>query len=171
MTRIDDKTFIEAVKQSTSIRQILKKLGLAPAGGNYSTIHRRIASLHIDTSHFLGQAHNRGKYHGPKRPIEDYLSNRAYMQSDKLKKRLISEGIFEHRCSSCKLTEWLGNPMPLELEHKDGNHRNNYLNNLCLLCPNCHTFTPTYRGKNIGKRHGIIQEEIHMQDTWLATLT
>ena len=55
-------------------------------------------------------------------------------------------------CSRCNLTEWLGQLIPLELEHIDGDNSNNSLENLCLLCPNCHALTPTYRGKNIGKK-------------------
>lgn len=54
-----------------------------------------------------------------------------------------------HECQRCKLTTWLGNPITLELEHKDGNNRNNVKSNLLLLCPNCHSYTDTWRGRNI----------------------
>ena len=141
----------KAVKNSTSIRQVLIKLGLVPAGGNYESIKNLISSLNLDTSHFLGQAIHKGKKFGPKRPIEDYLSNSKPIQSYKLKNRLISEGYFDCICDSCRKTQWMGKPIPLELDHIDGNHQNNNLNNLRLLCPNCHAFTSTYRGKNKSK--------------------
>jgi len=54
-----------------------------------------------------------------------------------------------HRCEHCGLTKWLGKKIPLELHHKDGNKKNNTKKNLLLVCPNCHTFTDTYKGKNI----------------------
>ena len=53
-----------------------------------------------------------------------------------------------HRCESCSNTEWLGDPIPLELEHVDGNNKNQVKENLLLLCPNCHAKTSTYRGRN-----------------------
>ena len=65
-----------------------------------------------------------------------------------MRKRLISEGIKEHKCECCGLSEWLGEPIPLELDHIDGDHYNNTYKNLKILCPNCHAKTPTYRGKN-----------------------
>lgn len=80
-------------------------------------------------------------------PIEVYLSNKKYIQSDSLKKRLIKENYKNHRCEKCGLTEWQGNPIPLELHHKDGNRFNNSLDNIELLCPNCHALTDNYRGK------------------------
>ena len=70
----------------------------------------------------------------------------------KLKNMLLRDGVFQPVCSSCNSAEWLGKPIPLELEHIDGNCRNNTLENLTLLCPNCHAFTSTYRGKNIGNK-------------------
>lgn len=79
---------------------------------------------------------------------DDYLSNRCPIQSYGLKRRLLREGIFEPRCNKCRGTEWLGEPIPLELEHRDGNPTNNQLSNLELLCPNCHAQTPTYRSRN-----------------------
>jgi len=137
-----------AVLASRSIRQVLNKLGLKPAGGNYSTFHKLVAKNNIDISHLKKQGWNKGMLFGPKRPIKDYLSNKHGIQSNALKKRLIREGIFQHKCSTCKGTEWLGNPIPIELDHINGNSSDNSLDNLRILCPNCHALTPTYRGKN-----------------------
>lgn len=66
-----------------------------------------------------------------------------------LKKYIIS--IFGYSCSVCGITEWNGKELVLELEHKDGNSENNEISNLCLLCPNCHSQTPTFKGRNFGK--------------------
>ena len=138
----------EAVKTSTSIRQVLDKLNIVPAGGNYQTTNRRIQKLDIDTSHFTGQAWNRGKVIGPKRPIEEYLKENSVVQSFRLKNRLLLEGIKQHKCECCGITEWNKKPAPLELDHINGNHHDNRLENLRILCPNCHAQTDTYRGKN-----------------------
>ena len=138
----------EAVKKSTSIRQVLEKLDIVPAGGNYQTTNRRIEKLNIDISHFTGQAWNRGKVIGPKRPIEEYLIENSVVQSFKLKGRLLSEGLKQHKCECCGITKWNGKPAPIELDHINGNHHDNRLENLRILCPNCHAQTDTYRGKN-----------------------
>lgn len=142
--------FIEAVKTSTSIRQVLHKLNIKEAGGNYMTAKTLIKEASIDTSHFIPYTQiNKGKKFGPKRPLEDYLSNKYKIISYRLKNRLIQENIFTHQCSNCKLEQWLGNPIPLELHHHDGNHINNNIDNISLLCPNCHTLTDNYRGKKL----------------------
>ena len=146
-----EQEFINAVKSSFSIRQVLDKLNLKQAGGNYKTIKRGIKRLNLDTSHFKGQGWNKGKTFSPKRDIQEYLSNKITIQSNRLKKRLIKEGYFEHKCYQCNLKTWNGKPIPIELEHIDGNHANNNLDNLTILCPNCHAQTETYRGKNISK--------------------
>lgn len=137
-----------AVQNSRSIAQVLNKLGIVPAGGNYQTVKRRIAKYSIDTSHFGGQSWNKGKITGHKKPISFYLTKNSIIQSFKLKKRLLSENIFEHKCCECQQNTWLKQPIPLELHHIDGNHYNNELSNLTLLCPNCHALTENYRGKN-----------------------
>lgn len=146
--KISDEQFSSYVSKSTSIAEVLRKMGYAGAGGNYQTCHKRIQRLNLDTSHFVGQGSNKGKTFGPKRPIEDYLSNSQSINSVELKRRLIQENIFEHKCYSCNLTEWLGELIPIELHHIDGNNKNNNLNNLQILCPNCHAKTDTYCGKN-----------------------
>ena len=141
----------EAVETSTSIRQVLQKLNVVPAGGNYATTKRRIEKLNIDTSHFTGQGHLKGKVNTyMKRPIEDYLSNTQTITSYRLKQRLIQEGFKQHKCEMCGITEWNGQPTPIELDHIDGNHYNNDIENLRVLCPNCHAQTDTYRGRNKG---------------------
>lgn len=85
-------------------------------------------------------------------PLDDILAgSHPQYQSNKLRIRILKEGVFSYKCQKCGLTEWNGVPIPLELEHKDGNSSNHKLDNLELLCPNCHALTDTYRGKNIGR--------------------
>lgn len=148
LKKYSEEQLRNAVKTSASIRQTLIKLGVKPFGGNYDVFRKAVKYFEIDTSHFLGQGHNKGKTFPPKRPIQEYLSNKHPIQSYKLKNRLLKEEVFQPICSNCEQTTWLEQPIPLELDHIDGNHFNNNLNNLRLLCPNCHALTPTYRGKN-----------------------
>ena len=81
----------------------------------------------------------------------EYLEKSVDIQSNKVRKKLLDEGYKEYRCECCGLNEWLNEPIPLELHHKDGNHFNNSLDNFQLLCPNCHAKTSSYRGKNCSK--------------------
>ena len=147
--KISDEQYRAAVRRSHSIAGALRLLGVVPEGGNYRVLHRAIERLDLDTSHFIGQSWSRGATVPSRvRPIEDYLSNKYPIQSDRLRRRLVNEGVVERRCSCCTLDTWMDQPIPLELDHIDGNHQNNALDNLRLLCPNCHSLTPTFRGKN-----------------------
>lgn len=139
---------IQAIKENYSIAQVLTQLGVKPCGGNYDTIRKYIKNLSIDTSHFTGMGWSKGKTLSSKRPIEDYLSNKFPISSHKLRLRLLKEDIFQPICSCCNLAKWLDKSIPLELHHKDGNNKNNCLSNLELLCPNCHSQTENFRGKN-----------------------
>jgi hypothetical protein len=69
------------------------------------------------------------------------------VKSHRLRLKLIREGVKEHCCESCGLREWLGKPIPLELDHIDGDHTNNALKNIRVLCCNCHAQTDNWRGK------------------------
>ena len=148
MTSYNKDQLSAIIQQCTSYRQVLIKLGLAPQGGNNETIKRKITEWNIDASHFTGQNHARGKKFQPRTNTEKYLLNDQRIGSFRLKNRLLEEGYFQWQCISCQQTKWLGNSIPLELDHIDGNSANNTLQNLRLLCPNCHALTPTYRGKN-----------------------
>ena len=142
----------EAVKESRSIRQVLGKVGLVEAGGNYAIIKWWIKKYGIDNSHFTGRGYLKGKSHGWSKKIDlaDILVENSNYQSNNLRKRLIKVGLLKEECRSCNGTKWLGKNMPLELEHINGNKFDNRIENLELLCPNCHAFTTTYRGKNKG---------------------
>lgn len=147
-----EEQFRSAIAASSSIRQTLLALNLNPkGGGGYRSFYSAVKDFDVDTSHFTGQGWNKGKKFSPKRKLEDFLNNTYPIQSYKLKLRLIKEGVLPLICDSCGITEWLGQPAPLHLDHKDGNHSNNNLTNLRLVCPNCHALTPNYCGKNKGK--------------------
>lgn len=140
---------VDAVASSFSIRQVLEKLGLAMHGGNYGTIHRTVAEEKLDTSHFTGQNHAKGKKFGDRLTLsQDVLVKGGTLTSSRLKKILLREGIMAPKCTGCLLETWLGLPIPLELDHINGDSSDNRLENVRLLCPNCHAQTPTYRGKN-----------------------
>lgn len=74
--------------------------------------------------------------------------NHPQYQSNKLRKRLIEEGIKQPFCEICGISEWNGKRITLDLHHIDGNSKNHNINNLLILCPNCHSQTETYKSKN-----------------------
>lgn len=113
-----------------TVDNVLKKLGIEYAGNQSGK----------------GQTKN-----APKMTLMEYLTLSKDIQTNKVRKKLLEEGYKPHKCERCGLTEWFGEKIPLELHHKDGNRHNNTLENYELLCPNCHAFTDSYRGKNSSK--------------------
>lgn len=148
-TKYQEENIRHIVSESTSIRQVAKALGLSQDAGSYMVTTRKyIKKYNIDTSHFTGKLWNKGKTFQFKVPIENYLSNKTKITSFKLRNRLLTENIFTRKCSSCDGYEWLGKPIPIELDHINGSEHDNSLSNLRLLCPNYHTQTPNYKSKN-----------------------
>jgi len=148
--RKTDEEFIQVVKDSFSIREVLEKLELCGTGGNYTSFHNRIERLGISTSHFreryLFTAETRPQV--PTKKLDEILTENSNYQSYKLGKRLVSEGKFIPECFICKITDWQDKPLSLHLDHINGVRTDNRIDNLRLLCPNCHSQTPTYAGKN-----------------------
>jgi len=141
----------EAINNSTSFRQVLQKLGLREAGGNYFQLQKYTKELKIDTSHFKGRAWNKGLHLGfkPKIPLERIFIQNSNFQSYKLKNRLIREGLKPAYCEECGWAEKSKDGrLPLELDHINGDVHDNRLENLRILCPNCHSLKLTHRGCN-----------------------
>ena len=159
--KYSDEELINAVKESFSISNVCRILGIKAAGGNYTTIKNKIKKLNLDTSHFTGQLWSKGKKLGPNekasKPLSEILVKDSSYQSYKLAKRLLNANLKERICEKCGLKLWMGKPIPLELHHINGVHSDNGIENLQLLCSNCHALTDNYRGKNIGMS---AQEEI-----------
>lgn len=148
-----DQDLINAVKDSFSYSQVIQKLGLRPAGSNYNTVKFKIKSLNLDISHFTGQGWNIGiryKQIKPAKPINEVLIKDSYHNSNHLRTRLLNEGIKERKCERCGNSNCEGFPISLELHHVNGDKFDNRLENLQILCPNCHALTHNYRGKNKG---------------------
>lgn len=148
-----ENELIVAAKNSSSIRQILKKLKLKEAGGNYTQIAKYLKIFKINTSHITGKSWNKGMrgIGKPRLPLDMILVKNCDYQSYKLKKRLFSAKLKEEKCEICGwFQKSIDGRIPLELDHINGIHSDNTIQNLRILCPNCHSLQSTHRGKNRG---------------------
>ncbi|WP_405853774.1 HNH endonuclease [Streptomyces sp. NBC_00090] len=147
----------EAVAASTSMCEVLRRLGVEVVGGQHTHISRRVKAYGISTSHFTTSVRTENMRFNQRRrtPAEVLVENESphprRLRSDRLKRAMLEFGV-ENRCALCgNEAVWLGSPLPLEIDHIDGDWRNNRIENLRLLCPNCHSATDTYRGRNKGR--------------------
>ena len=131
-----DEQIIENAKTSKSMAELLRSVGLKARGSNFKTMRKKIEILCIDTSHWTGELWSKGR---TLKSIEDYSSRMAR------RKKLIS--IRGYKCEGCGVSDWLGHELLIEVHHIDGNNKNNQIDNLQLLCPNCHSITPNFRNK------------------------
>lgn len=149
-----EKQLRDAVKESRSIRKVLQILGLVEAGGNYVQINSYIKEYKIDKSHFTGKSWNTGIFlPTPAKPLKEILVKDSSFQSHKLKKRLFKEKIKKPKCEMCgwsKTSE--DGRIPVELDHINRDRFDNRIENLRILCPNCHSLQSTNRAKNKKKR-------------------
>ncbi|MBD0692535.1 HNH endonuclease signature motif containing protein [Streptomyces sp. CBMA123] len=142
----------EAVAASQSVAGVLRHLNRRQSGGTQALVGRRIKDFGIDTSHFTGEAHNRGKPSPRRLPPGEVLIQRP-AEANRLPgfrvRRALTELGRPEECQDCGTgPEWRGRPMTLEVDHINGDWSDNRPDNLRLLCPNCHSITPTYCGRN-----------------------
>lgn len=147
-----DSKITKAVACSNSIGQVLLKLDLPDQRLYRKKIKEAIERLAISTAHF-----SQSKAFPKRRKLEEILvENSTYSSRAQLKKRLIKSGLLEDKChgTDCNIKNvWLDKPISLHLDHINGVNNDNRLENLRLLCPNCHSQTPTYSGKNRGQKY------------------
>lgn len=140
-----EEELINAIKTSENLSQVLRKLNLACAGGNFDNLKRKIALLGIDISHFTGRVWSKDK------TIKDW---KEYKKNTGRKKILIRER--GYKCEICNLSEWNGEKIPLELHHINGIRIDNSKENLQLLCCNCHGLTKNWRARNKGSVEKLV---------------
>lgn len=145
------KTQIEKVlKDCDSYCDVLRALNIPIQGNNTKTLKNKIEEYGLDVSHF---SHGYKSKKIIKKPIEEYLKENISIKSHSLKSRLIKEGFKENKCELCgQLPEHNGKLLVLQLDHINGNHTDNRLENLRILCPNCHSQTETFSCKK-DKKH------------------
>ncbi len=147
---------IEIIKDCISIADVCRKCGWQPRGDNYKVVHRYIKEYNLDVSHFTGKAsniNNRFNKHNVK-PLNEILVKDSYYSTNTLKLRLFKEGIKPYKCEKCGISEWNGEEISLQLHHINGDNTDNRLENLQVLCPNCHSQTDSYCGsKNMRNKH------------------
>jgi Zn finger protein HypA/HybF involved in hydrogenase expression len=139
----------EIANKCFSFRQMILELNLKETGGNYTNIQNRCKEFEVDTNHFFGPAWNKlghplfNKKNGI--PIEKFfIKNEKKIASSRIKNRILNNGLKEYKCENCGLTEWLGRRLVIELHHINGDPTDNRLQNLQMLCPNCHSQTHNY---------------------------
>jgi 5-methylcytosine-specific restriction endonuclease McrA len=143
----------QAVASSISVAETLRKLGYQVAGGNYNTIYSYVKKYELDVSHWKGQSHAKGKTHSRNHQVDYRLlitENSIVKSNGNLKLKLIKNGLLspELGCSICGIKIWLGKHITLQMDHINGIRSDNRLENLRLICPNCHSQTDTFGAKN-----------------------
>lgn len=158
---ISDSDLIRLISESTSSNELLRKIGMNSSGRNHTRLKERLKQSHMTVDHYREIEKDRIKKTAEnyrsgeliKKTVYDYLVIGSEIQSSKLKKKIISAKLLPNVCAACNIGhKWNGMPLTLQLDHINGNNRDNRLENLRILCPNCHSQTDTY-SKNIRYKH------------------
>ena len=148
----------------SSMNGLCNVLGLRGVKGYYDKIQRIIDKYGLSTSHFgsndtLYNSYSKRKLDGNGRFIpmsdEEFFVKDSNRHGSSIIKRLIKNGYKEYKCENCGINEWDGKPLRLQVHHINGEHNDNRIENLQLLCPNCHTQTDTYAKSNTAKKKGF----------------
>lgn len=148
--QVSDEEFKNIVTNANSYSDCLRALGLGTRGGSSTDIlKRRIKELNCSIEHFGNKTVTPAN---AKYTLDEILiENSTYANISRLKIRLVNEGRLEYKCAFCNNEgEWLGEELVLQLDHINGINNDHRIENLRFLCPNCHSITSTYAGKNRG---------------------
>lgn len=142
---INEEDFIRVCNESQTAAEAAAKLGIA-----FSTFKRKALKLECYKTNQSGKGKPKNN---PSIPLNEILEGKhPQYNTFKLKNRLIKEGLKQNKCEECGLhNTWNGKPISCELDHIDGNPRNHLMVNLRIICPNCHSQTPTFRSKKRAK--------------------
>lgn len=145
--------FKEIVKTAKTIKEVLRHFGLPSNQGHYSRMfHKYVKENNIDISHILESI--KKQEFRKKLSIEEMFIANSHRSGKNLKTRLLKESLIEDKCSNCKSPPvWNGKLLVMQLDHINGDNTDNRIENLRLLCPNCHSQTDTFGGKNTKKSH------------------
>lgn len=148
--KLSDEQFVELLKKSSAISEVLFKLGYTVKGNSwgYSQVKRRMDDLNLDYSIFKGKSAviKTNKLNNVRK--EDILKENCKHQRTVLRRYIIKNNLIPYKCAICGCTEWQGKTLSLELDHINGVNNDNRLENLRFLCPNCHSQTSTYGSRN-----------------------
>ena len=148
--KLSDEQFVELLKKSSTISEVLFKLGYTVKGNSwgYSQVKRRMDDLNLDYSIFKGKSAviKTNKLNNVRK--EDILKENCKHQRIVLRRYVIKNNLIPYKCAICGCTEWQGKTLSLELDHINGINNDNRLENLRFLCPNCHSQTSTYGSRN-----------------------
>lgn len=150
----------ELCAESYSYAEVLRKAGRKQGGGAQATLRKKIEEFGIDISHFTGMhwqasPNNQDRVEELKGNREKYSLDEVFVKNSPVAQKVLRGYVERHNsipyvCQNCGNDgNWMGGIIALELDHIDGDNKNNELSNLRYLCPNCHALTDTYRGKNI----------------------
>ena len=139
----------EIIQASSSYAECCRKLGYSDKGRHGPDAIKKYCALHnIDTNHFSSTS-NAHKASTKYTLDEILVEESTYTNITRLKSRLLSEHRLEYKCAICgNLGMWLNQSLTLELDHINGKHLDHRISNLRFLCPNCHSQTTTYSGRN-----------------------
>jgi hypothetical protein len=146
INRISDEQFKETCRSSKTMAEACRKLHI-----HFNSFKRRALYLNCYSPNASGKGTSKIKIEGRgKIPLNEILEGKhPSYQTFKLKNRLLKAGIKNNKCESCQNGSiWNNKPLNCELNHIDGDDSNHILSNLQMLCPNCHSQTPTFRAKN-----------------------
>lgn len=145
------KHLTNIVSQSFSYAEVLRGLNISCYGHNYKTLQYWLNVHNVSVGHFTSQHERLSKLNKDSTiPLDEILNGKYPTYSTfLLKKRILKEKILACICAECQLgSEWNNKPIRLQLDHINGDSTNHKLANLRILCPNCHSQTETFAGKN-----------------------